>query len=130
MNIKKFTQKSIESINNTEKIAYEYGNQKLEQLHFLYALIMIEDSLIKNLLEKMNVPVNALINNVEERISKLPKVNGAEKYMSNDLNTVLIDAEDEAKRMSDEYVSVEHLFLSLIRHADREVKEVFKLYEV
>ena len=130
MNIKKFTQKSIESINNTEKIAYEYGNQKLEQLHFLYALIMIEDSLIKNLLEKMNVPVNALINNVEERISKLPKVNGAEKYMSNDLNTVLIDAEDEAKRMSDEYVSVEHLFLSLIRHADREVKEVFKLYDI
>ena len=130
MNIKKFTQKSIESINNTEKIAYEYGNQKLEQLHFLYALIMIEDSLIKNLLEKMNVPVNALIKNVEERISKLPKVNGAEKYMSNDLNTVLIDAEDEAKRMSDEYVSVEHLFLSLIRHADREVKEVFKLYDI
>ena len=130
MNINKFTQKSIESINNTEKIAYEYGNQKLEQLHLLYALIMIEDSLIKSLLEKMEVPVTGLINNLEERLAKLPKVSGADKYMSNELNRVLIDAEDEAKRMSDEYVSVEHLFLSLLKHADREVKEVFKLYDI
>ena len=130
MNINKFTQKSIESINNTEKIAYEYGNQKLEQLHLLYALIMIEDSLIKSLLEKMEVPVTGLVNNLEERLAKLPKVSGADKYMSSELNRVLIDAEDEAKRMSDEYVSVEHLFLSLLKHPDKEVKEVFKLYDI
>lgn len=130
MNINKFTQKSIETIKMTEKAAYEYGNQRLEQLHFLYALIMIEDSLIKNLLDKAKYPVGILIQDIENALAKLPKVSGGELVVSNELNKVLISAEDEAKAMSDEYVSVEHLFLALIKYADKSIKELFKTYNI
>ena len=113
MNINKFTQKSIEAVNQCEKVAYEYGNQEIDQEHFLYSLMTIEDSLIANLIEKMDIDKDTFIKNIETLLSQKNKVSGnVQLYISNDLNKVLINAEDEAKRMGDEYVSVEHLFLT------------------
>ena len=110
MNINKFTQKSIEAVNQCEKIAYDYGNQEIDQEHFLYSLMTIDDSLIANLIEKMQINKEAFISNIETLLSQKTKVSGnVQLYVSNDLNKVLINAEDEAKRMGDAYVSVEHL---------------------
>lgn len=130
MNINKFTQKSMEAVQNCEKLAYEYGNQQLEQEHLLYSLLTIEDSLILNLLTKMNVQKEQFLNETAQAIGKLPKVSGGQVYVSNDLNKVLISAEDEAKAMGDEYVSVEHLFLAMLKQPSRPVKELFKLYGI
>ena len=100
MNIQKFTQKSIEAINNCEKIAYDYGNQEIDQEHFLYSLMTIEDSLIANLIEKMNIDKDIFLKNIEQLLNQKNKVSGDVKlYISNDLNKVLVNAEDEAKRM-------------------------------
>ena len=120
MNISKFTQKSIEAIQNTEKIASEYGNQEIDQEHLLYALTDLDDSLIMKLIEKMEIQPEHFRNRVEQAIAKRTKVQGGNMFMSQPLNDVLIHAEDEAKRMGDEYVSVEHLFLMLIAKPNRE----------
>ncbi|MCI9617587.1 MAG: ATP-dependent chaperone ClpB [Eubacterium sp.] len=130
MNISKFTQKSIEAIQNTEKIASEYGNQEIDQEHLLYALINLDDSLIMKLIEKMEIQPEHFRNRVEQAIAKRTKVQGGNMFMSQALNDVLIYAEDEAKRMGDEYVSVEHLFLMLIAKPNKEVKEIFKEYGI
>lgn len=131
MNINKFTQKSIEAVNECEKIAYRYSNQQVDQEHFLFALLNIEDSLIKKLLEKMEVATGAFAQDLVNLIAKRPKVEGnIQVYMSNDLNKVLINAEDEAKAMGDEYVSVEHLFLAMIKQPNKEIKNLFKQYGI
>ncbi|MBQ4559774.1 MAG: ATP-dependent chaperone ClpB [Tyzzerella sp.] len=126
MNINKFTQNSLQAVQTCEKVAYEYGNQQIEQEHLLYALITQDNSLILKLLEKMNIQKELFINRVEEALQRRPKVQGGQVYIGQDLNKVLIHAEDEAKQMGDEYVSVEHLFLSLIKYASKELKGLFK----
>ena len=131
MNINKFTQKSIEALNNCEKVAYDYGNQEIDQEHLLYCLLTVKDSLIASLIEKMNIDKSGFISAVEGLLAGKNKVSGDVKlYISNDLNKVLISAWDEAKRMGDSFVSVEHLFLSLIAHANKSVKALFKTYGI
>ena len=130
MNIQKFTQNSLQAVQNCEKVAYEYGNQEIEQEHLLYALITQDDSLIIKLLEKMNIQKELFVNRVEEALRKRVKVQGGQVYIGRDLNTVLISAEDEAKQMGDEYVSVEHIFLSMMKHPNREVKAIFKEFGI
>lgn len=130
MNISKFTQKSIEAIQNTEKIANQYGNQEIDQEHLIYALVNLEDSLILKLIEKMEIQPEHFKNRIEQAIEKRTKVQGGNMYMSQALNDVLINSEDEAKRMGDEYVSVEHLFLMLIKKPNKEVKEIFREYGI
>jgi ATP-dependent Clp protease ATP-binding subunit ClpB len=130
MNIQKFTQKSIEAVNNCEKIAMEYGNQELEQEHLLYALLTIEDSLILKLIEKMEINKDYFLDRVKSALEKRVKVQGGQPYVGQYLNKVLITAEDEAKRMGDEYVSVEHIFLSMLQNPNKEVKEIFREYAI
>ena len=130
MNINKFTQKSLQAVNDLEKIAYQFGNQEVEQEHLLYALLNQEDSLIKKLIEKMEIQPQYFASSVESAIEKRTKVSGGKPYIGNDLNQVLITAEDEAKNMGDEYVSVEHLFLAMIHHPSRTVKELFREYGI
>lgn len=131
MNINKFTQKSMEAVQNCEKLAYEYGNQQIEQEHLFYSLLTLEDSLILKLLTKMGITKELIINEAEQTLAALTKVSGGSQvYISKDLNTVLIHAEDESKAMGDEYVSVEHIFLSMIKHADRTMKEVFRQHGI
>ena len=130
MNINKFTQKSVEAVQNCEKLAYEYGNQQIEQEHMLYSLLTIEDSLILKLITKMNIQKEQFLNETAQAIEKLPKVRGGQIYISNDLNKVLINAEDEAKAMGDEYVSVEHLFLAMLKQPSKAVKELFRSYGI
>ncbi|MDE7424887.1 MAG: ATP-dependent chaperone ClpB [Lachnospiraceae bacterium] len=130
MNIQKFTQKSIQAVQDCEKVAYDYGHQELAQEHLLYSLLTIEDSLIKKLIEKMEIQSEVFLAQVEGLLSKRPKVSGGQVYVGNDLNKVLIYAEDEAKRMGDEYVSVEHLFLSMLKQPSREMKELFRSFGI
>lgn len=130
MNINKFTQKSMEAVQSCEKLAYEYGNQQIEQEHLLYSLLTIEDSLILKLITKMNIQKEQFLNETVQAIQKLPKVSGGQLYISNDLNKVLISAEDEAKGMGDEYVSVEHLFLAILKLPSRAVKELLRSYAI
>ncbi len=131
MNIQKFTQKSIEAVNTGEKLVYEYGNQEMEEEHLLLALMQQEDGLIPKLIEKMGMDPKAFTNEVIARVEARTKVSGAGQiYVGKDLNNALIHAEDEAKQMGDEYVSVEHLFLSLIRYPNKAIKELFKTYDL
>ena len=130
MNIQKFTQKSIEAINTCEKLAVEYGNQELEQEHLLYALLTIQDSLILKLIEKMEIHSEHFIGRVEAALQKRVKVQGGQPYIGQYLNKVLITAEDEAKRMGDEYVSVEHIFLAMIQNPNKEIQEIFREYGI
>ena len=130
MNINKFTQKSIEAVNQCEKIAYDHGHQEIDQEHFLYSLLTIDDSLIASLLEKMGINKETFLSQVQELLNKKPKVSGGQVYMSNDLNQVLLHGEDEMKAMKDEYVSVEHLFLAMIKHPNKAIKELFRAYEI
>jgi len=130
MNINKFTQKSLEAVQSTEKLAYEYGNQQIDQEHLLLALLQVEDSLIRKLITKMGMSGEQFVNEVQQAVEKLPKVSGGQVYFSNDANKVLINAEDEAKAMGDEYVSVEHLFLSMLKQPNRAMKELFRLYGI
>ena len=126
MNINKFTQNSMQAVQNCEKIAYDYGNQELAQEHLLYALITQDDSLILKLLEKMSIQGPLFINRIEELLNKRPKVQGGQVFVGQDLNNALIHAEDEAKQMGDEYVSVEHLFLAMIKYAGKEMKSILR----
>ncbi len=131
MNIQKFTQKSIEAINQTEKIVYDYGNQEIEEEHMLLALTTQEDGLIPKLITKMEIDLEHFTNNVKSKVEKRTKVSGdSQIYMGKDLNNALIHAEDEAKAMGDEYVSVEHIFLSIIKHPNKAIKELFKEYGI
>ena len=130
MQINKFTQKSTEAVNDCQKIAMEYGNQEIEQEHLLYALLTQEDGLIPKLVEKMDIRLSELIKRVEQGIAKRVKVSGGQMHIGQDLNKVLINAEDEAKRMGDEYVSVEHLMLTMIASPNREVKAIFNEYGI
>lgn len=127
MNINKFTQKSMEAVGNCEKIAYDYGHQELAQEHLLYSMLTVEDSLINSLLEKMGLNISDFKSEVETLLQKRPKVSGGNIYVGNDLNKVLIYAENEAKQMGDSYVSIEHLFLSLLSNASKEMKVLFKV---
>ncbi len=127
MNISKFTQKSMEAVQNCEKLAYEYGNQQIEQEHLFYSLLTLEDSLILKLLTKMGIGRELILNEAEQKVAGLPKVSGSgQVYISSDLNKVLIHAEDESRAMGDEYVSVEHIFLSMLKHKDSVMKELFR----
>ena len=130
MNISKFTQKSMQAVEGCEKLAYEYGNQEIEQEHLLYSLLTLEDSLILKLIEKMEIHKEHFLNRCEQAVAKRVKVQGGQVYVGKDLNKVLISAEDEARQMGDEYVSVEHLFLSMIKHPNREVKDLFQEYGI
>ncbi len=131
MNINKFTQKSAEALNNCEKLAYEYGNQEVDQEHLLYSLLTIEDSLIAKLVEKMEIHLPSFIERARKALEQKTKVSGDVQLMiSQSLNKVLVSAEDEAKKMGDEYVSVEHIFLTLIAYPNNAVKAIFKEYGI
>ena len=125
MNISKFTQKSIQAVQDLEKIAYEYGNQEVEQEHLLYALLTQEDSLILKLIEKMEINKEYFINTVKKALDARVKVSGGDLRFGQYLNKALVNAEDEAKAMGDEYVSVEHLFLSLLKQPSPSMKKIF-----
>jgi ATP-dependent Clp protease ATP-binding subunit ClpB len=130
MQLNKFTQNSIQAINDCEKYVYEYGNQQMDQEHLLYALLKLEDSLIAKLLEKMGIQKELFLDAVETALNKLPKVSGGQVYVGQDLNKVLVSAENEAKAMGDEYVSVEHLFLTMLKYPNRAMKELFRQYGI
>ncbi len=130
MNISKFTQKSMEAVEQCEKLAYEYGNQEIEQEHLLYSLLTIEDSLILKLIEKMEIQTEHFVNRAKAALEKRVKVQGGQLHVGQDLNKVLVSAEDEAKAMGDEYVSVEHLFLCMIRYPNREIAQILKEYGI
>ncbi|MCH5340849.1 MAG: ATP-dependent chaperone ClpB [Acetatifactor sp.] len=130
MNIQKFTQKSMEAVERCQKLAYEYGNQEIEQEHLLYSLLTLEDSLILKLIERMEIQKEHFLNRAEQALSKRAKVQGGQVYVGQDLNKVLINAEDEAKLLGDEYVSVEHLFLAMIKNPNRELAQIFKEYGI
>jgi len=130
MNINKFTQKSLQAVQDCEKMAYDYGHQELVPEHLLYSLLTTEDSLIAKLFEKMEILPEVFLAQLNGLLNKRPKVSGGQVYVGNDLNKVLIYAEDEAKHMGDSYVSVEHLFLSLLKNSGRELKELFKNFRI
>lgn len=130
MNIQKFTQKSVEAINACEKLAYDYGNQEIEQEHLLVALMQQEDGLIPKLIEKMDIQRQHFEDNALRKLEARVKVSGGQIYVGQNLNNVLIHAEDEAKQMGDEYVSVEHLFLALLKYPNKAMKELFKEYGI
>ena len=130
MNINKFTQKSMQAVQECEKVAYDYGHQELAQEHLLYSLLTIEDSLIKKLIEKMEIQAPVFEAQVIGLLKKRPKVSGGQAFVGQDLNKVLIYAEDEAKQMGDEYVSVEHLFLSMLKQPSKEIKELFQAFGI
>jgi len=130
MNISKFTQKSLQAVNDLEKTAYEYGNQEVEQEHLLYNLLNQEDGLILKLIEKMEINKEHFINNLTNALERRTKVSGAQVYIGKDLNKALVSAEEEAKAMGDEYVSVEHLFLALLRFPNPALKALFQEYGI
>ena len=130
MNISRFTQKSVEAVQNCEKLAYEYGNQEIEQEHLLYSLLNIEDSLILKLIEKMEIQKEHFVERSKQALMKRVKVQGGQIYIGKDLNQALIHAEDEAKQMGDEYVSVEHLFLAMLQYPNPEIKQICKEYGI
>ncbi|MCX4339323.1 MAG: ATP-dependent chaperone ClpB [Lachnospiraceae bacterium] len=130
MNLTKFTQKSIQAVERCEKLAYEYGNQEIEQEHLLYSLLTIDDSLILKLIEKMEIQKEYYVNRVEQALAKRTKVQGGQIFIGRDLNKALIGAEDEAKALGDEYVSVEHLFLAMLKHPNKEIKEIFREFGI
>jgi ATP-dependent Clp protease ATP-binding subunit ClpB len=130
MNIQKFTQKSMQAVEGCEKLAYEYGNQEIEQEHLLYSLLTLEDSLILKLIEKMEIQKEHFVSRAKQAVEKRVKVQGGQVFMGKDLNKVLIGAEDEAKQLGDEYVSVEHLFLGMLRNPNREIAQIWKEYGI
>ena len=130
MNIQKFTQKSLEAMQNLEKISYDYGHQEVTQEHLVYALLTQEDSLILKLIEKMNIEPNLFKSAVEQALEGFVKVSGGKPYIGADLNKALIKAEDEARAMGDEYVSVEHLFLSILKYPSRSMKQLLNRFGI
>ena len=130
MNINKFTRNSIEAINNCQKLANEYGNPQIDCEHLLYCLMDLDDSLIAKLIQRMDIDPDDFRNSIINLIQKKPKVQGGQQNISVALNDVLINAEDEAKAMGDEYIAVEHLFLCMMKKGSKEVKELFKSYGI
>ena len=130
MNINKFTKNSIEAVQNCEKLAYEYGNQMMDQEHLLLALVQLDDSLISKLIEKMEIDLEHFTDNVINAVGRISKVKGGNLYYSQDLNKALVSAEDELKIMGDEYVSVEHLFLTLLKYPNKALKALFNEYGI
>ncbi|MDE7435254.1 MAG: ATP-dependent chaperone ClpB [Lachnospiraceae bacterium] len=130
MNIQRFTQKSVEAVQACEKLAYEYGNQEIEQEHLLVALLQQEDGLILKLIEKMDIDREHFMDNAIRHLEGRTKVSGGQLLMGQDLNKVLIHAEDEAKQMGDEYVSVEHLFLALLKYPNQAMNKIFREYGI
>ena len=131
MNIKKFTQKSLEAVNGSEKLANDYGNQEITESHLLLSLLKQEDGLIPRLIEKMEIKLDYFENDIEKMVASLPKVSGSsQNFVGKDLNNVLIHSEDEAKAMGDRYVSVEHIFLAIIKYPDSKIKEKFKEFGI
>jgi ATP-dependent Clp protease ATP-binding subunit ClpB len=130
MNISKFTQKSVQAVQDLEKIAYEYGNQEIEEEHLLYALLTQEDSLILKLIEKMEIQKEYFIDTVKKALDAKVKVSGGELRFGQYLNKALVSAEDEAKAMGDEYVSVEHLFLSMLKNPSPRMKKLFNEFGI
>ena len=130
MNISKFTQKSLQAVQDLEKTAYEFGNQEVEQEHLLYNLLHQEDSLILKLIEKMEIQKEHFLNNVEKALNARTKVSGGQPYIGQYLNKALVSAEDEAKAMGDEYVSVEHLFLALVNNPSPSMKKIWQEYGI
>ncbi len=130
MNISKFTKNSVNAVSNCEKLAYEYGNQEITEEHLLLSLIEIDDSLILKLIEKMGISKESFQAESRKLVEKLVKVSGGQVFIGQNLNKILLSAEDEAKAMSDEYISVEHLFLSLMKNANKSVKTLFKNFNI
>lgn len=130
MNIQKFTQKSVQAVEGCERLAYEYGNQEIEQEHLLYSLLTLEDSLILKLIEKMEIQKEHFLNRAEAALKKRPKVQGGQVYIGEKLNKALIGAEGEAKALGDEYVSVEHLFLAMLKAPNKEIAQIWKEYGI
>ncbi|MCR5459937.1 MAG: ATP-dependent chaperone ClpB [Acetatifactor sp.] len=130
MNIQKFTQKSLQAVDGCEKLAVEYGNQEIEQEHLLLSLLHLEDSLILKLIEKMEIQKEHFVNRAQQAVEKRVKVQGGNPYVGQYLNKALITAEDEAKRMGDEYVSVEHLFLAMMKNPNKEIAAILKEYGI
>lgn len=130
MNIQKFTQKSLEAINSLEKITYDHGNQEIAQIHLLYAMLSQEDGILPKLIEKMEINLEHFTDNVEAHIGRRPKVSGGNPFVGDKLNKVLVSAEDEAKAMNDSYVSIEHLFLSMLKYPDSDIKDIMKEYGI
>ncbi len=130
MNITKFTQKSIQAVQDLEKTAYDFGHQEVEQEHLLYCLLHQEDSLILKMIEKMEINKEHFLDKIQTALEKRVKVSGGKPYIGNYLNQVLVNAEDEAKRMGDEYVSVEHLFLALLANPSPSMKKIFQEYGI
>ena len=127
MNIQKFTQKSMQAVEGCEKLAYEYGNQEIEQEHLLYSLLKVEDSLILKLIEKMEIQKEHFVDRVEKAIAKRTKVQGGKVYVGADLNKVLVNAEDEAKQLGDEYVSVAYILRTGIQYGKFEYATAISL---
>ncbi len=130
MNINRFTQQSMQAIAECESLAVKYGNQEIEQEHLLYALLTLENSLIKSLIEKMEINVEHFMDRAEKSVDKRVKVQGGNSYVGADLNKALTMAEDEMKAMGDEYVAVEHLFLAMIKYPNKEIKAIFTEYGI
>ncbi len=130
MNISKFTQKSLQAVQDLEKTAYEFGNQEVEQEHLLYNLLKQEDSLILKLIEKMEIQKEHFLNRVEQALNARTKVSGGQPYIGQYLNKALVTAEDEARNMGDEYVSVEHLFLALLNNPSPSMKKIWNEYGI
>ena len=130
MNISKFTQKSLQAVQDQEKTAYDFGNQEIEQEHLLYNLLHQDDSLILKLIEKMEINKDHFLNRVETALNDRVKVSGGQPYIGQYLNKALINAEDEAKAMGDEYVSVEHLFLAMLKNPSPSMKKLFQEYGI
>lgn len=130
MNINKFTQKSMQAVQDCEKIAYDYGHQQIDQEHFLYSLFNDSEGLIPKLFMKMEIDPAVFKAQIEGLLKKRPKVSGGQVYISNDLNKVLIYAENEASQMGDEYVSVEHLFLSMLKNPNKEITNLLKEFRI
>ena len=130
MNISKFTQKSLQAVQDLEKTAYDFGNQEIEQEHLLYNLLHQDDSLILKMIEKMEINKEHFLNRVETALNDRVKVSGGQPYIGQYLNKALINAEDEAKAMGDEYVSVEHLFLAMLKNPSPSMKKLFQEYGI
>ncbi len=130
MDLKKYTQKSLEAVQSLEKIAMDYGNQQIVEEHLMYALLKQDDSLILKMIEKMQIQKEHFLDRVEQMMDQLPKVSGGQVYIDQYLNRALLNAEDEARQMGDDYVSVEHLFLSMLDYPSPSMKQLFREYGI
>ncbi len=130
MNISKFTQKSMQAIEDCEKIVYDYGHQQIDEEHLLYSLLSDEEGLLSKLFQKMDITTEVFMAQLKGLLKKRPKVSGGQVYMSQELNKTLVYAENEAKQMGDEYVSIEHIFLSMLKYPNKEIAQLFKDFQI